>query len=182
MKGFGIVVVASVLVAACTARVSPPTSAPASLPTVTPVVGRAVPALATVEPTVTPVARAAAPTIEQLIGQKLVVSMEGATPSAGLLARIRRGEVGGVILFRSNITTRAALGALIQTLRDAAAAGGQPPPPIAADQEGGAIRRIPWAPPTLSAPQLGRAGRASMARTQGASTGAALRGLGINVD
>lgn len=52
---------------------------------------------------------AAGPTLAQLIGQKLVVRMDGTTPSADLLGRIRRGEVGGVILFGSNITTSTAL-------------------------------------------------------------------------
>lgn len=125
---------------------------------------------------------AAGPTFAQLIGQKLVVRMDGVTPSADLLGRIRRGEVGGVVLFGSNITTRAALISLTGKLRAAAAAGGQPRFLIAVDQEGGPIKRIPWAPPTLTAPQMGRLGSALVAREQGAATGAALRGLGINVD
>jgi beta-N-acetylhexosaminidase len=116
------------------------------------------------------------------VGQKLVVSMSGTTPSADLLGRIRRGEVGGVILFGSNITTRAALLALTAKLRQAAASGGQPPLLIATDQEGGSVKRIPWAPPTLSPPQMGVIGLASTARTQGALTGSALLGLGINGD
>jgi beta-N-acetylhexosaminidase len=121
-------------------------------------------------------------TLAQLVGQKLVVSMSGTTPSADLLGRIRRGEIGGVILFGSNITTRAALLALTAKLRQAAAAGGQPPLLIATDQEGGFVKRIPWAPPTLSPPQMGDIGLASTARTQGALTGSALFGLGINSD
>jgi beta-N-acetylhexosaminidase len=108
--------------------------------------------------------------------------MDGTTPSADLLGRIGRGEVGGVILFGANITTRTALIALTRKLRDAAAAGGQPPLLIAVDQEGGATKRIPWAPPTMSVPAMGLNGQASVAHTQGASTGAALRDLGINVD
>jgi beta-N-acetylhexosaminidase len=72
--------------------------------------------------------------------------------------------------------------ALTGKLRAAAAAGGQPPLLIAVDQEGGSIKRIPWAPPTMSAPEMGRIGLASTARSQGAATGAALLGLGINVD
>jgi len=120
--------------------------------------------------------------LARLVGQKLVVSMSGTTPTADLLGRIRRGEVGGVILFGSNITTRTALIALTTKLRDAAAAGGQPPLLIATDQEGGSIKRIPWAPPTLSVPQMGRIGLASTARDQGAKSGAALLGLGVNCD
>ena len=109
--------------------------------------------------------------------------MDGTTtPSPGLLGRIRRGEIGGVILFGRNVTTATALRALTKQLRDAATAGGQLPLLIAVDQEGGSIKRIPWAPPTLSPPQMGADGRTSTARSQGAATGTALAGLGINID
>jgi beta-N-acetylhexosaminidase len=127
-------------------------------------------------------ATTAAPTIAQLIGQKLVVRMQGLTPSANLLGRIRRGEVGGVILFGSNVSTAAALTTLTTTLRGAAAAGGRPPLLIAVDQEGGSVKRIPWAPPTLSPPVMGQLASTSVAQAQGSATGAALRDLGINVD
>ena len=125
---------------------------------------------------------ATGPTLAQLIGQKLIVRMDGTTPSADLLGRIRRGEVGGVILFGANITTRAALVALTAELHRAATAGGQPRLLIAVDQEGGAIKRIPWAPPTLSPPAMGRLGSVSVARTQGQQTGTALKALGIDID
>jgi beta-N-acetylhexosaminidase len=124
----------------------------------------------------------ATPTLGHLIGQKLVIRMDGTTPSASLLGRIGRGEVGGIILFGSNLTTRTALVALTATLQAAAKAGGQPRLLIAVDQEGGSIKRIPWAPPTLSPPQMGRLDSTTTARAQGASTGSALRALGINVD
>jgi beta-N-acetylhexosaminidase len=136
----------------------------------------------TIEPTGAAESAAAAPTLAEMIGQKLVVRMDSATPSADLLGRIRRGEVGGIILFAPNVTTPTALIALTAQLRAAAASGGQPRLLIAVDQEGGPIKRIPWAPPTLSAPQMGRLSSASIARAQGASTAAALRGLGIDVD
>lgn len=130
----------------------------------------------------TPAVLAAGPTLSQLIGQKLVVRMEGTTPSADLLGRIRRGEIGGVVLFGSNLTTAAALISLTAELHAAAQSGGQPRFLIAVDQEGGAVKRIPWAPPILSAPQMGRIGSASVARAQGADTGAALHALGIDID
>jgi beta-N-acetylhexosaminidase len=132
--------------------------------------------------TSTTTATAATPTLAHLIGQKLVIRMDGTTPSASLLARISHGEVGGIILFGFNITTRTALIALTAELQATAKAGGQPPLLIAVDQEGGSIKRIPWAPPTLSAPQMGRLDSTTIARAQGASAGSALRALGINVD
>ncbi len=133
-------------------------------------------------PIATAARAATAPTLAQLIGQKLIVRMDSTVPSASLLGRIRRGEVGGVILFGFNITTKSALIALTRQLHAAAIAGGQPKLLIAVDQEGGAIKRIPWAPPTLSPPQIGRLGWLSTARTQGYQTGLALKGLGIDID
>ncbi len=157
-----------------------PTASPNRDPRVAPTPKSTAPPTTTPRPSVTPAA--AVHTLAQLVGQKLVVSMSGTTPSADLLDRIRRGEVGGVILFGSNITTRTALVALTAKLRGAAVAGGQPPLLIATDQEGGTVKRIPWAPPTLTVPQMGRIGLASTAYDQGAKTGAALRSLGINSD
>ena len=80
---------------------------------------------------------AGAPSPAQLIGQKLMVAMSGTTPTSGLLGRIERGEIGGVILFGANITSAGQLKALTTALRQAAAQGGQPPLLIATDQEGG---------------------------------------------
>jgi beta-N-acetylhexosaminidase len=187
MKGIVVGLVASVVLAACSSRIAAPSTGLPALPTAaqpaSPSGAQPVsPAAPTIGPLPTPAPSAAGPRLEQLIGQKLVVRIDAATPSVGLLARIRRGEVGGVILFGSNITTRAALIALTRQLRGAAAAGAQPPLLIAVDQEGGQIKRIPWAPPTLSPPQMGATGSTAVARTQGASTGAALHDLGIDVD
>jgi beta-N-acetylhexosaminidase len=108
--------------------------------------------------------------------------MSGTTPSPALLGRIGRGEIGGVILFGWNVTTRDALVALTARLQKAASDAGQPPLLIATDQEGGSVKRIPWAPPTLSVPEMGAIGLASTAQDQGARTGAALLALGINCD
>jgi beta-N-acetylhexosaminidase len=133
-------------------------------------------------PSPTPSARPVAPTLAQLIGQKLVVRMDGLTPSASLLGRVRRGEIGGVILFGSNVSSPTQVRALTARLQAAAAAGGQPPLLIATDQEGGTVKRIPWAAPTLSPPEMAAIGLASTARNQGLATGQALIGLGIDCD
>lgn len=162
---------------------SPETAAPTqtpALPTITPM-----PTTAPV-PTVTPAPPAPATpepaTLADMVGQKLIIRMEGTTASPDLLGRIRRGEIGGVILFGANVTTPDAVRDLTFQLQEAAAAGGRPPLVIATDQEGGAINRIPWAPPTLSAPQMGIDDSPTEAQAQGAEAGEALRSLGINVD
>lgn len=117
------------------------------------------------------------PTLAQLVGQKLVVSMNGTTPSASLLRRVRRGDVGGVIVHRFNFGTAPQLRRITHALQRAAAAGGRPRLLIAVDQEGGSVKTVPWAPPTVAPSRMGRA-----AREQGRRTGAALRGLGLNTD
>jgi beta-N-acetylhexosaminidase len=108
--------------------------------------------------------------------------MAGRKMSKRLGARIRRGEIGGVVLLGRNITSPSALKGLTRQLQRAAADGDQPPLLIAVDQEGGSVKRIPWVPPTLTVPQMGRLGSSKVARAQGARTGAALRRLGVNVD
>ena len=122
------------------------------------------------------------PSVGQMVGQKLVVSMDGTTPSASLLRRARRGKIGGVLIHGYNFATAAQLRAITGKLQHAAAAGGQPRLLIAVDQEGGPVKTVSWIPPTLSPSQMGALGSSETARRQGRRTGAALRDLGINTD
>jgi beta-N-acetylhexosaminidase len=129
------------------------------------------------------VATTAAPTIAQLIGAKLVIRMNSIAPTPSLIGRVRRGEIGGIVLFGSiNITTKAALVSATATLQAAAAAGGWPPLLIMADQEGGNVRTIPWAPTSYSARAMGQDGRSAFVRGRGLASGAELLASGVNVD
>ena len=103
--------------------------------------------------------------------------MQGSTPSRGFLGRIRRGEIGGVVIFENNATP-AQLPALVTRLQAAARAGGQLPLLIATDQEGGEVKRLPG-PPTL--PPSGMAST-SAAHAQGVAAGRYLHRFGINAD
>lgn len=123
---------------------------------------------------------AASVPVGALIGQKLVVAMHGTVPSDALLGRVQRGEVGGVILFGANVRTAGQLARITRRLRAAAAAGGQPPLLITTDQEGGSVKRLPWAPPTLSPPQMGAIGSTDTAFQQGMRTGHLLACAGLN--
>jgi beta-N-acetylhexosaminidase len=125
---------------------------------------------------------ASAPTLNEMIGQKLIVSMDGTTPSASLLRRARRGKIGGVIIHRYNFASATQLRAITSKLQQAAASGGQPRLLIAVDQEGGPVKTVSWIPPTLSPWQMGELGSSETARRQGRKTGVALRDLGINTD
>jgi len=115
------------------------------------------------------------------VGQRFVVALEGRRPSSAILGRIRRGEIGGVILFGSNIGGAPQLLRLTAELQQAARGAGRPPLLIATDQEGGSVRRLPWAGPSASAPELGRASVATI-RREAFLAGRALRAGGINVD
>ena len=106
--------------------------------------------------------------------------MQGTTPTPGLLERIRQGRVGGVILMGANVRTAPQLRALTARLRAAARAGGGRIL-IATDQEGGEVRRLPWAPPAASAEQLGALGEAAI-RRRGLDTARALDKAGVDVD
>jgi beta-N-acetylhexosaminidase len=117
-----------------------------------------------------------------MVGQSMMTGFAGPQPDPALLDRVRRGELGGVILFDRNIASTAALRALVARLQAAARAGGNPPLLVAIDQEGGAVRRLRDGPPALSESDLGRLRSAATARAAGAATAGYLRPLGIDVD
>jgi beta-N-acetylhexosaminidase len=117
----------------------------------------------------------------RLVGQRLMVAMRGTRARPWLMARVRAGQVGGVILFGRNVSSPAQVRALTGSLQAAARAGGQPPLLIATDQEGGAVKRLPWAPPAGTPAQMAAAGPAAT-RSAGIATGRALRALGIDAD
>ena len=114
--------------------------------------------------------------LERVVGQKVVTAFAGTSPSPALLRRLRSGHLGGVLLFSANIASPQQLRALARSLRHAAHQGGNPPPLIAVDQEGGLVKRLPWAPPGTSAAAM------TDPAAQGRATGRALRAAGITVD
>jgi beta-N-acetylhexosaminidase len=124
-------------------------------------------------------ARSTALQLPRLVGQTIMTGFAGRSPSAELLGRIERGEVGGVILFGANLPGDAAARALVARLQAAAAAGGNPPLLVAVDQEGGPVRRLPDGPPR---DPPARVGSAAEAAAEARATGPFLRRLGVDVD
>ena len=133
-------------------------------------------------------ASAGAPSIptltpDQLAGQRIIYAYAGLRPPAALLAAIRAGEAGGVILFSPNIAGTGQIRGVIAQLQRASLAS-----PVhtrllmMTDQEGGEVRRLPGAP-TLSEKQIGqsRAG-AALARSAGTGAGRTLAAAGMNVN
>jgi beta-N-acetylhexosaminidase len=119
------------------------------------------------------------PDAAHMLGQMIVARFHGSVPSASLLTRIRRGQVGGVILFGDNtVGGAAATRRLTGRLQRAAAEGGNPPLLIMTDQEGGVVRRLPG-PPSLAPASMASTG---VARRQGQAAGQLLRSAGIDLD
>ena len=112
-------------------------------------------------------------TLEQQVGQLIVLSFAGRTPPEYVREALRERRAAGVILFGGNITSRDQLGDLTRVL---SRQGGRPI--VAVDQEGGEIRRVPWAPPVASAPEQVTAGSV---RAEAAAAARALRSVGITV-
>jgi hypothetical protein len=84
-------------------------------------------------------------TLEEQVGQLIVLSFAGMTPPAYVVEALHEGRAAGVILFGGNIASPAQLRELTAMLRRSGAN-----PVVAVDQEGGSVRRLPWAPPALS--------------------------------
>jgi beta-N-acetylhexosaminidase len=121
-------------------------------------------------------AQAEALPLERAVGRKIMTAMRGRFPSRSLRTRVRRGEVGGVILFGPNVGPN--LKGAIAALQAAARAGGNPPLLIAVDQEGGEVKRLRTLPPSRAPAEMTAAGAAA----EGTATGRALRARGINTD
>ena len=126
-------------------------------------------------------ATAATPIDAELIGQRLVVAMSGQQPSAvaprsGPARRDRRDHP-----LRRQYPQPGPAAAADRAAAERRPRGGGPPLLIATDQEGGDVRRLPWAAPAESASVLGRSSPARI-RHEGLLTGQALEAAGVNVD
>lgn len=122
-------------------------------------------------------------TVEQLVGQRIVTGYIGPKPPRDLLRAVRRGRVGGVILFGDNIRSRSATRRAIARMQREAKSGKQPPLLVMVDQEGGDVKRLSSLPPRRSPAKIGRAANVqATARGEGLATGRALAKLGFNVD
>src|SRR5262245_34643023 len=110
----------------------------------------------------------------QMAGQRVIYSYSGLEPPAALLKWIRHGQVGGVIFFGGNISSRAQIASVISELDRANASPLNPmrgvPLLLMTDQEGGLVRRLPEQP-LLSQKQIGQSADPAAA-AEAAGTGA----------
>ena len=121
---------------------------------------------------------------ETRAGQRIMAGFEGTAAPASLLARVRAGRVGGVILFGRNIESAAQTAALIATLQEAALASPLEAPLLTGiDQEGGRVSRLSSDFTTFPAARgFGDAGDSALAREAAQITGAELEAIGVNIN
>jgi beta-N-acetylhexosaminidase len=122
-----------------------------------------------------PVAAVDRLSLEQQLGQTLILAFAGTTEPAYVARILRQRRAAGVILTGANVATPGQVRALTRQLERSARGLAL----IAADQEGGTTRTLPFAAATT--PQAGQPDAAA-AGAAARATGDALRRLGLNVD
>jgi beta-N-acetylhexosaminidase len=98
-------------------------------------------------------------------------------PSRAFLDRVRSGRMTGVLLM-GHWRSTAQIAAATRQLQQAACRAGEPLL-VATDQEGGRVRRLPWAAPSVAPAAIGSPERAE---DEAAAAAAALRRAGVDVD
>lgn len=122
---------------------------------------------------------------EQQVGQRVIFSYPGATPSDELLQLIKDGLVGGVIFFGENILSLDQITDVVSELNAAHAQSPTSATPLilTTDQEGGVVRRLRGQEPLLSAKQMGAAADPVAEATKGGNgAGLILKQVGMNVN
>ena len=122
-------------------------------------------------------------THEQLAGQRLMVGFEGKILDDDLRLMILDLRVGGLVLFKRNVSDPPQVAELCEAAQAYAAESGNPPLMIAIDQEGGPVARL--GPPFTVFPgnrAIGAARSEEAAREFGTVTARELKGVGITMN
>jgi beta-N-acetylhexosaminidase len=98
--------------------------------------------------------RVSATPLRVQVGQLIATGFPGTTAPPWMRTRLSKHELGGVILFGYNVTSRSQVRALDGRIQSAAHGDAL----IALDQEGGQVRRLPWASPLRDGFQQSTAG------------------------
>ncbi|WP_456476533.1 beta-N-acetylhexosaminidase [Oceanithermus sp.] len=111
-------------------------------------------------------------------GRFVITGLPGTELPADLAALWRRYRVGGVVLFRHNVTGPEQLRRLVTDLLEVLG----PEALIGVDQEGGAVLRLPFLPSPPPGMSLGAADDPELARAVGAATARGLAAYGFNLN
>ncbi|MBW1741551.1 MAG: beta-N-acetylhexosaminidase [Deltaproteobacteria bacterium] len=120
---------------------------------------------------------------EQLAGLRLMVGFRGQALDDDLRLMITKMHVGGLILFKRNVSDPSQVAELCQAAQACAVEGGNPRLMIAIDQEGGPVARL--GPPFTVFPgnrAIGAARSDTAAREFGTITARELKGVGITMN
>lgn len=117
-------------------------------------------------------------TLEEKIGQMLILGFQGTQASTSLLTTIKEIGPGGFILYGSNISSPLQTAALTHQLQEDSAI----PLFVSTDEEGGVVSRIAGGTTMPAALALGAARSPQLAYQAGQATGEELIAMGINVD
>jgi beta-N-acetylhexosaminidase len=123
-------------------------------------------------------------TLEERIGQTLMVGFPGTTASREVIELIQRYHVGNIILFSRNVRDAEQVRKLTQHLQEAAREAGHVYPLlIAIDQENGIVQRLGEAATLFPGNMaLGAIGSEEVAAEVALATGRELKALGINMN
>lgn len=121
--------------------------------------------------------------LREAVGQMFIVSVDGTTMSPYTERAIQDRNVGGVLLFGSNMQSEVQVRSLTDSMQDAAM-GSEPAVPllVAVDQEGGPVSNAPWVSPQPSAAEVGAGGDPTVARRIARTMGRELLQAGVNTD
>ncbi len=108
-------------------------------------------------------------------GATIVVRFAGTSTPEYVLRALRERRAAGVILFKDNVASQRQYRAMTRAI--ARASGGRAF--VMTDQEGGAIRNVPWAAPVKAPPSIATA---ADARATATATARDLRAAGVNVN
>jgi len=118
-------------------------------------------------------------TMNQKLGQLILVALEGTTLNSDNLTMIQNQAAGGVLLYTDNMTSVAQTKALIASAQAHAAY----PLLVLTDEEGGYVDRLTqFYGYRSSATEIGDRGSKSYAQAQGVQTGKDMSVLGFNAD
>jgi beta-N-acetylhexosaminidase len=118
-------------------------------------------------------------TMNQKLGQLILVALEGTTLNSDNLTMIRNQAAGGILLYTDNMTSVAQTKALIASAQAHAAY----PLLVLTDEEGGYVDRLTqFYGYRSSATEIGDKGSKSYAQGQGVQTGKDMSVLGFNAD
>ena len=115
--------------------------------------------------------------VERKVAQLFLFGFRGTDLNADIFGRLRRLDLGGIVIGVQNYTDVTQLGTLAGEARVVARETRHVPPWVMASQEGGELNSFPDIPPGSLPADMGSAGEAGAAARESAAT---LRGLGVN--